>query len=205
MRMKRIFKNDSGQALVETALVLPVVLTVIFNVINFSYFVVVALNLATAPRSGIEYAILGYSTPAGKASGLPDATPATSTSSTVASLTYEDLHGALGSYSNAQVQVCSAKVLVSGSGTYSSGGVTRANCVTCTSQSSCGSNLSGGSPLPSSDPESPLFVLNRVDVTYTFSPIITGAVFNLATLPVSICSSGSSCTFHRQVSMRSMN
>lgn len=44
------------------------------------------------------------------------------------------------------------------------------------------------------DPE-PGFVLNRVDVTYTVSPLIPGAVFNLI-LP-------SNMSFHRQVSMRS--
>ncbi len=205
MAVKRIFKSNSGQALVETALVLPVLLTVIFNIINFSFFVLVALNIATAPRTALEYGILGFSTPAGEASGLPSATPATSTSSTVTSLAYQDMYGALGSYASAQVQVCSSAVLVSGSGIYTSSGVTRSNCVTCTNQSTCGSNTSGGSPLPSSDPESPYFVLSRVDVTYTFSPIITGSPFNLATMPVSICTSGGSCTFHRQLSMRSMN
>jgi len=61
--------------------------------------------------------------------------------------------------------------------------------------------------VPSADPEAPNFMLHRVDVTYTFSPLIPGTPFGLALLPMTACSvSGGNvlCTFHRQVSMRVM-
>jgi len=198
----RLSTCSSGQALVETAIVLPVLLSIIFNVINISYFILVALNMAATPRSAIEYSIMGFSS-AGGLAGLPDATPATS-NNTVARLIYADMAGALGSYTQAKVQVCSAAVLVSGSGVNGSGTSQKSNCVTCTSQSACGSPTTTGNPLPLSDPEAPYFVLNRVDITYTFKPLVSGAIFNLAALPTSICTGGT-CTFHRQVSMRAMN
>lgn len=52
---KGLTRCSSGQALLETALVLPVLLALIFNVINFGYFFLVPLNLSAAPRSGVEY------------------------------------------------------------------------------------------------------------------------------------------------------
>jgi Flp pilus assembly protein TadG len=208
MRLRNAhLKSESGQALVETAVVLPVLLILTFNAINFGYFFIVAVNLAVAPRSGVEYSILGSSTPAGNITGLPDATPATATSPTVAAAAYEDLHGALSTYANASVQVCSRKVLVGASGVNGTGATLRANCVTCTSQSSCGSGapVTSGGLAPAPDPEAPSFVLHRVDVTFTFSTLIPGAPFNLALLPTSLCNSSGTCSFHRQVSMRAMD
>src|SRR5439155_16773010 len=49
---------------------------------------------------------------------------------------------------------------------------------------------------PAADPESPIYVLNRVDVGYTVTPIIPGTVFGVL-LP-------SNLQFHRQASMRSL-
>ena len=46
------------------------------------------------------------------------------------------------------------------------------------------------------DPEAPVFVLNRVDVGYTVTPVIPGTAFNVV-LPANL-------NFHRQVSMRSL-
>jgi len=63
-------------------------------------------------------------------------------------------------------------------------------------------------PSPASDPESPYFVLQRVDVSYQFSPLIPGTPFGLALLPASVCSSSNgtiTCTFHQQVSVRAMD
>jgi Flp pilus assembly protein TadG len=57
------FRHESGQSLLEAALITPLMLLVILNVINFGYFFVVALNVASAPRSGSEYAMLGFATP----------------------------------------------------------------------------------------------------------------------------------------------
>jgi Flp pilus assembly protein TadG len=198
MKIRKLSRSSSGQALVETALILPVLLLVLLNAVNFGYFYLVALNLTSASRSGALYAMIGSSTPAGTA--LP---PAAGTSNLTASyLTYKDLTGSLFAPGNATVQVCSASIGVTGSGSTQT-----AQCETCTNSATCATTGGTGSPAPDSDPEAPAFVLNRVDVTYTFSPIIGGTPFGLALLPLSVCSSSAgsvTCTFHRQLSMRAM-
>lgn len=192
-------RRASGQSMVETALLIPLLLLIILNAVNFGYFFLVALNLAAAPRSGVEYSILGYATPG--TLNLPSPGPPT-TATSVSYLTYQDMTGALYQPSSATVQVCSKILGVSNAGLTTQ----TANCVTC-SGSTCGSPGTG-SPVPDADPESPLFVLHRVDVTYTFTPLIPGTPFGLTLLPSSICSSAGgkiTCTFHRQVSMRAMD
>ena len=188
----------SGQSLVETALMLPLLLLVLLNAVNFGYFYLVALNLTSASRTASLYAMIGSQTPAGTA--LP---PAAGTSPLTASyLSYQDLTGALVQPGNAKVQVCSAGLGVNGTGSGQ-----KANCETCTNSTCPGLTPGTGAPAPDSDPEAPDFVLNRVDVTYSFTPIIPGTPFGLALLPLSACtSSGGSvtCTFHRQLSMRAM-
>ena len=52
MRIRKLARNNSGQALVETALILPVMLLVLLNAVNFGYFYLVALNLTAAARDG---------------------------------------------------------------------------------------------------------------------------------------------------------
>jgi hypothetical protein len=194
--MKRM-KGSSGQALVETAIILPVVMLLVLNVVNFGFFFVVALNLAASPRSGVEYSILGFQTPGSLT--LPAAGPP-STVTAVSHLSQQDLTGAIFSPTSASIQVCSSTVGLTAASPPA------AKCVSC-SGITCGT--SGiGSPAPDADPESPTFVLDRVDVDYTFSPPIPGTPFGLALLPLSVCSSSGgvvTCDFHRQVSMREMN
>jgi hypothetical protein len=191
MKIRKLARNSSGQALVETALILPLLMIIVLNVINFGYFFLVALNLTASPRSAVEYAILGFQTPGSQS--LPPAVP-------VSYLGGQDLYGAISSPSSVSIQVCSSKVGVSGS-----------NCAPCTLASDMSATCTAGgtgSPAPSSDPESPTFVLARVDVDYSFHPIIPGTPFGLALLPLGVCSSSGTtvtCRFHRQVSMREMN
>lgn len=172
----------SGQSLIETALLIPLVLLITFNAINFGYFYFVALHLSAAPRSGVEYSIQGFSTPSADGSSggaLPSAGPTTSTTS-VSWLVYQDMAG-LHNSSSASVQVCTKLLGTSAPGT--------ANCT----QFPSGSTF----PAPAADPEPATFVLNRVDVTYTVTPLIPVAAFGLTLTP--------SATFHRQVSMRAMD
>ena len=192
---RRLKRDAGGQALVETALTLPFLLALAFNAVNFAYFFIVAINLAAAPRSGVEYSILGTSTPSSPT--LPVPGPASAPLS-VSYLTLNDLTGAIGSGGSAGVQVCSQAVLIGGSGTNAGGAALKANCAQY-----------NGSPLyrVDADPEAPSFILNRVDVTYTFHPLIDQRIFNLI-LPASVCTGsggGVTCTFHRQTSMRAMN
>jgi len=198
MRITRLARSSSGQALVETALVLPFLLLVLLNAVNFGYFYLVALNLTAASRSGALYGMIGSATPAGTA--LPAATG--TATNTVSYLAYQDLTGSLFNPGAATIQVCSAQLGVNGTGSSQT-----ANCSTCTSSTTACSAAGAGSPTPDSDPEAPTFVLNRVDVVYAFSPIIPGTPFGLALLPLSVCSSSGgtvTCTFRRQLSMRAM-
>jgi hypothetical protein len=181
-----------GQSLVETVLLMPLMLLIVLNVVNFGYFFVVAVNLAAAPRAGVEYSILGFATPG--AFSLPDAGPPATVTS-VSYITRQDLTGAINDPTGATVQVCSSTIGLNNPGT-----------VNQTTQCQKWGTAAATSSQP--DPESPNFILSRVDVTYTFTPLIPGTPFGLALLPISTCSSSGgnvTCTFHRQVSMREMN
>ena len=195
MKRRRLVQDSSGQALIETAIILPLLLLLILNIINFGFFFVVALNLTASPRSGVEYSILGFQTPGSLS--LPAAGPP-STTNTISYLSQQDLTGALSVPTGATIQVCSSTVGLSSTGV--------ARCVSCTG-TTCGA-ASAGSPTPASDPEAPTFTLHRVDVDYSFSPPIPGTPFGLALRPLGVCSSSGgtvTCRFHRQVSMRAMN
>jgi hypothetical protein len=201
MKIRRfaVARRSAGQSMVETALLLPLLLLIVLNAVNFGYFLVVALNLAAAPRSGVEYSIQGFETPATLALP-PPGPPATVTS--VSYLTYQDLTGAVSSPTGASLQVCSKILGLTNAGLATQ----KAKCSACTGTSCAAATT--GSPAPDADPESPSFVLHRVDVTYSFSPIIPGTPFGIALLPTSICTTSGStvtCTFHRQVSMRAMD
>jgi Flp pilus assembly protein TadG len=188
MRMTKFGRGSSGQALIETILLMPLLLLILLNVINFGYFFLVALNLAAAPRAGVEYSILGYSTPA--TLNLP-ATGPPSTSTTVSYVSQQDLTGAINAPTDATIQVCSSTVGLN------SGPPVTTQC-NCYPSSACSAGWA-----PAADPEPSSFRLDRVDIDYTFSPLIPGTPFGLALLP--ICSGNTTCTFHRQVSMREMN
>lgn len=180
--------RDSGQALIETALVMPLLIFLVLNVINFGYIFVVSLNLAAAPRSGALYSIMGFSTPGTLT--LPAAGPP-ATTNTISYLTYQDITGALWNPNAATVQVCTKKVGVGAAGT--------SNCVTCV-----GGTCSAGNTLaaPAADPEPTAFYLHDIEIAYSFPPLIPGGPFGLL-LP-SACTP-SSCTFYRHIAMRAMD
>jgi Flp pilus assembly protein TadG len=201
---KRLKCEARGQAMVETALMLPLLLAMVFNTVNFGYFFIVAINLAAATRSGALYSILGQSTPISVQLATPGPPDAPTPAITVSGLTLQDLNGAISNGLSAGVQVCTAATSSvtpppctpppNGSGTVLG--------TVCTQFQ--------GSPgyTPDCDPEAPAFVLNRVDVTYTFRPLLDQRLFNLVLLATPACTgTGGSvtCTFHRQVSMRAMN
>src|SRR5204862_425892 len=106
---KRLRRDSGGQAMMETALVLPFLLGLAFNAVNFGYLFIIAINLAAAPRSGVEYSILGSATPSSP--NLPSPGP-------VKDLTVTDLTGAINisGISVPQVQVGSPTVGITGSG-----------------------------------------------------------------------------------------
>src|SRR5262249_26559087 len=147
-------KGQSGQSLLETALAMPLLLGLAFNIVNFGYMWFMVLTLSAAPRMGVQYATQGG------ASGTAGAAPNTTS---VSDLVYENLTHAISgaSASNVSVQVCSSAKGVNG--------VT--NVALC---DQFGPAFSF--PTPAADPEAPLFVLDRVDVKYTLQPIIPGTV-----------------------------
>jgi hypothetical protein len=141
----------------------------------------------------VEYAMLGGQTPG--INGLATATSA-------ADLTYRDVTGAISSPSSATIKVCTKKLgFDAATGT--------AKCSTCTGGvgGTCGP-VANGNTAVDNDIEPTKFVLQRVDITYTFTPLLPPALFNLTVLAIPSCTSSGgnvSCTFHRQVSMRAMD
>jgi Flp pilus assembly protein TadG len=181
-------KSSRGQSLVETVLLVPLLLILILNAINFGYFLLVTLNLTSATRNGIEYAIQGSSTPANAA--LPQGG---STATTVSYVIYQELSKLSGA-SNIQVQVCSLG--------FGNDGAGHSNCQTCTN-SSCSS--SGGTTSPDPDPEPNAgFVLNSINVSYKFNTLIPTTAFNLVVGALPPCRTDGTCTFNRHAEMRAM-
>ena len=180
-RKRSLAKDSRGQSLVETALMIPLLLTLILNAINFGYFLLVTLNLTSATRNGIEYAIQGSSTPAN--GSLPDSR--TSTASVATNVRFV-ITQELGMFNNGNldITVCSLNLGNNGSG-----------------QSTC--DPSGTSA--DADPEPTLgFVLNRIDVTYKFKTLIPTTAFNLVVGALPLCKADGTCTFNRHADMRAM-
>ena len=147
---------ESGQSLLETAIMLPLLFGIAFNAINFGYFWFMLVVLSAAPRQGVQYSTQG---------GAARAATSGPTATDVSNLVYDNLTGAIGATkSNASVQVCSSTVGVDAN----------------THIAQC---QQFGPPFafasPSADPEAPVFVLQRVDVAYTVKPLIPGTVFHV--------------------------
>jgi Flp pilus assembly protein TadG len=156
----RCVREDKGQSLIETALLLPLMLTLVFNAVNIGYFFYVALNLTTAPRQGAEYSIQGMSSAV--EIELPGADP-------VHTLVNEGITGAISSAASTPMQVCSLSIGTAGSGA---------------SQTSMCNQYNGyPATTPDADPEAPALVLNRFDIQYTVAPLISGRAFNILLPP----------------------
>ena len=143
---------QSGQSMVEVALLVPVFTLMLCYAVDVGYFYMVAASLVTSARNAGIYSIQGYSGVA--QSTLPVAGPISTTGS-VASLAVGDLASYINSSVNAAVYVCSDSL------------VTPSHLSRCQSYNSA--------PTPPgihSDPESAMFSINRVDVYYTISPPI---------------------------------
>ena len=199
-RSLRIHRSRSGQALIESAIMIPFVLMIIFNAINYGYFFYVAQNMAAAVRSGGLYSIMGSSTPF--MSAYPGAGSSATDITGVANLVYQDMLGALPSAStNASVRVCSPKV-----GTTTTAGITYSSC-TSFGPSATFSAIDADPEAPGTSATAANFLLNRIDVAYQFSPLIPGAPFGAVLLGTPDCAlSGGNitCTFKAHVSMRAM-
>jgi len=165
--------GQEGQSLVETAIALPLLLGVAFNIINWGYLWFLVLALSAAPRMGVQYATQGGAAGVSVAPGT----------SAVRDLVWENVTSAVkgSSTSSVAVQVCS-----------STKGVNSTTGIALCDQFGPAFTF----PAPAADPEQPIYVLDRVDVEYTVTPIIPGAAFTVILPP--------NLKFHRQVSMRSL-
>ncbi|MGA9564669.1 MAG: TadE/TadG family type IV pilus assembly protein [Candidatus Korobacteraceae bacterium] len=169
---------SDGQSLIETAILLPMLVIMLCFAVDTGYYMLVASNLVSASRVAVEYGAQGYSSP-GQLQ-LPGAGPI-ATTSTVSALAVGDLSGLVGASTTATVAVCSKTI-----GTVLVTGKLTTKCTTY------GSGTQQYTPDP--DPESPMFLLQRVDVVYTVQPPIPLSFFSLSVLPP--------LTVHRMVEFR---
>src|SRR3989442_4963948 len=167
------FKGQDGQSLLETAVSMPLLLGLAFNIINCGYLWFMVLTLSAAPRMGAQYATQGGAAGTATAPGT----------TVISNLVYDNLTHAISgaTTSNAAVQVCT-----------SAKGVSSSTGVALCDQFGAAFSISAAD----ADSDAPVFVLHRVDVEYTVTPIISGKAFNII-LPANL-------KFHRQVSMRSL-
>ena len=184
---------------------LPLLLLVVCNVVNLGYFFLVTVNLTGASRTSTMYSIEGSYTPYAQQEPGSGGSAPTTTPGTVAYTVYQDLNGGLVNPTSATVQVCTQLNTnpATGSGVNGSGSGQLANCESCTSSGCSAANNYNGSPAPSADPEAPSFVLNQVDISYSFNTLIPGQIFNIPLNASAMCNSGT-CTFIRRARMRSM-
>ncbi|HWQ53139.1 MAG TPA: TadE/TadG family type IV pilus assembly protein [Bryobacteraceae bacterium] len=145
---------ERGQALIECALVLPMMVLLILNVVNVGAFLYAWITVANAARSGAQYMIIG---------GAMVTTPPTPTEAQVTALVQRDLL-ALPNQAGVQVRVCSNNqfrsptVVCVGSGTTTPPPVEP-------------ETLPSGAPAP--------YVLGTVDVRYAYRPLVPLAVLTL--------------------------
>ena len=148
-------RAESGQALVECALVLPMMILLILNVVNFGAFIYAWITVANAARSGAQYMIIG---------GAMVTTPPTPNAAQVAALVQRDLWALPAYATRAQVRVCSnnqfrtPKIECAGSGT-------------TTAPPADFEPTATGLPAP--------YVLGTVDVSYAYQPLVPLAVLSL--------------------------
>jgi hypothetical protein len=159
--MRNLLRHRDGQSLLEVAFLFPLLLVMVFNAVNLGYFFFVYLNLATAPRQGVEYSIQGPDTIQG--SDFPAA-------GSVWSLVNEGISGSISSAANTPVRLCVISL-----------GINPTGLGTPNQVPNCG-NFGTGTGTFSTlqpDPEAPLLVLNRVDIQYQVAPLIPGGAFNM--------------------------
>src|SRR2546422_783064 len=96
---QRRVRGEEGQSLLETAVAMPLLLGIAFNLINVSYFWFVLLSLSAAPRLAVEYASQG---------GSAMETVSAPGTVAVSNLAYENITNAVkgATTSNVTVRVC---------------------------------------------------------------------------------------------------
>jgi Flp pilus assembly protein TadG len=148
MRRRSEKRSESGQALIEFALIMPLLFLLIVNVVNFGQFFYDWISVSNSARSGVQYMILG-----GAYLGAPEP-PALAD---VGTLVRNDLQQ-LRNGASAKVTIC----------TRAPAGPTAA----ATSYSCTGDEAGTVVPPIDSGTESLNYTLGSVYVTYQYSPLI---------------------------------
>jgi hypothetical protein len=177
-RLQHAGAGRRGQALVETALTLPLLILLLVNAVNFGFYIYGYITVNNAARAIAQYRVYN-----GVAVGFPRTpTPAELNcvlNHEVSSLPNKGSPGTCGSASsgwpNITVRICS----------------NRNGTVNCTG---------GGSYAPPADVEPSRFALYSAEVTYTFTPVIPPFVVPGINVPASLFPT----TIYRHVLMRSM-
>jgi Flp pilus assembly protein TadG len=97
--MKRILvkrETESGQSLIEFALLLPLIFLMIVNAVNFGGFLYAWITIANAARAGAEYSLMG---------GAMAYAPATPSTTQISDLVTQDT-ASLPNQASLQVRVC---------------------------------------------------------------------------------------------------
>ncbi|HWC98100.1 MAG TPA: TadE/TadG family type IV pilus assembly protein [Candidatus Sulfopaludibacter sp.] len=171
-RLSRTHRRTSGNALIEFALVIPLLFLLIANVVNFGGMLNAWITVTHAAKNGAQYLMMGGST-----LGATSATKAQ-----VAALVAADLKNLPNSATAGTVIVCT-----NNNGSISSTFTNAGGSAAC-------SSVTGA--INPSDPEPTLYIVGAVDVTYTYTPIVSlFTVFGFTlTIPPT--------TIHRQCVMR---
>lgn len=202
-------RKEIGQALVEFALMLPLMLILIVNIVNFAGFFYAFIVVGNASRSAGDYTIMGsiaYSgTDASGASAPALKAPSDNGNSgaqLVANMLGSDMLS-LKNRSSITVRVCRLNP--------SSADISNATCNVCnnsagtgTMSCSSGSGAFTANPVPdTSTGEGSNYTLTWVDVSYTYNPFIpVGLTFPGMGFGVTL---PSNLVLHRQAIYRVLN
>lgn len=209
MKRSKPKRKSGGQALVEFAIMLPLMVVVIANIVNFAGFFLAFVQVGNAGRSGGDYAVMGsiaYSgtSPSGAAGPSFQAPADRGLAGTqlVANMLSTDMLS-LPNRVNINVRMCELNP--------SNAAIGNATCNVCANTATAGTmTCTGGSGAFTSNPapdtstgEGSNYTLSWVDVSYTYNPLIplslrfAGLGLNL-TLPGNL-------VLHRQSVFRVLN
>jgi Flp pilus assembly protein TadG/uncharacterized membrane protein (UPF0127 family) len=151
MRRGDPIKRTGGQALVEFALVIPLLFLFVVNVVNFGGLFFAWITVANAARAGAQYAILA---------GATVLSPTPASGAQIASIITNDI-SALPNRASLSVRIC-----------------TNNNGVLTVIYPTGGTCPTTGSAAIATDPEPTNYVLASIDVTYTYVPLVAAWDFS---------------------------
>jgi Flp pilus assembly protein TadG len=198
----RVKNHRRGQSLVEFALMLPLLMILTVNVVNFAGFFYAFVVVGNASRSAGDYTIMGGSAyPGGANTGLTPPSDELTTATggahgtagglLVANMIAQDMLS-LPNRNSITIRVCEApsNATTSPSCNYcvNSSGSMSCTCYNAAGTSPCGSGTGAAWPNPSSDTstgEGGSYLLTWVDISYTYQPFVP-ATFRFARLNLGV-------------------